>query len=152
MTDRLLTEDEMHAALAKGDERAQRIIAMPAESALLKSQFDQAVWSAMRCLDNFDKGNYTNPQREKVNPNPNLQKKMLLSAFTAVQCVEALQELALPKENASDLQMALLKAVTVYQTNGGDDSESLCIQRFICNYRGGERKLPSGNPPIHRAS
>jgi hypothetical protein len=150
MTDRVLTDIEMHRALEKGDERAQKIIAMPAESALLKAQFDQAVWAATRCLDNFDKSNYTNPQREKINPD--LQKKILLSAFTAVQCVEVLQVDVLPEEKASDLQMTLLKAVTVYQTNGHDDSESLCAQRFICNYREGRSQTLPVTPPIHRAS
>ena len=150
MTDRVLTEYEIKIALRKGDARAQEILSK--SDLVLKEQFDQAVWAAKHCLDNFGLSEFKVRKNDKQSKD--FLKIMLLGSFKAVQCVEVLQtelnrtETSLLLEGrASDLQMALLRAVTVYKTNGEDDSVSFCAQRMISEYRGCE-EVPLGTPSI----
>lgn len=161
MTDRVLTEDEVNEALCKGDERARSIVSALSDPLSLKKQFDQAIWAATHCLENFDLSEFKD--RENDQKPADFLKIMLLGSFKAVQCVEVLQtELnrtatsLLLEGRASDLQMALLKAVTVYKTNGEDDSASFCAQHMISKYRGDEDdfppKTPSANASMPRAS
>lgn len=140
-TDRILTEPEILDALSKGQERAQHIIAQANDDVeTLRSQFDQAVWACEHCLENFSMDEFF--ERDNHQKGAQFLKKILLGAFKAVQCIDDLQGeinsksvLLMHEGRASTLQIALLKAVTVYGTNGRSDVVSLCVERKISEYR-----------------
>ena len=160
MTDRVITEDDKDKildALAKGDKRGKQLVELSVDRSALQRHFEQAVWSAEHCLEHF-----TKTALAEENETPKTLETMFFGAFKAIQCAEVLQtELnftatsLLLEGRASDLQMALLKAVTAYKTNGNFDTESLCALNIINGYRAGLQKPsvpPPANTPINRAS
>ncbi len=136
---RNINSSEVLEALRKGSEKSDKIIISGGN---LKDQFDRAIWAANHLLDNFDKGKFK--KRENYKQDTEFLKLMLLGAFESVQCLGDLQEeinrtsnSSLLMGDADSLHITLLKAVSVYQSNGGSDAKSLCAHRLIKQYRDG---------------
>lgn len=159
--ERSLDKDEIVTALDKGEKRARGLILQnEGNREGLKDHFTIAVTSCERCLDNFSKSEFF--KRENNKKTTEFLKKILLGAFTAAQCVKTLEDnlnettiSLMQKDEATDLQISLLKAVSVYQSNGESDAVSFCTQRKINEYRDGSHitavNLPS-NAPLPRSA
>lgn len=76
---------------------------------------------------------------------------MLMEAFKAVQMVYELQSSVGVEPVYETLHNRLLQAVTVYRTNGENDSPAIDAQRMINAFRTDKRQppsSPSGSPTI----
>lgn len=147
---RNIKSSEVLEALKKGSKKFSGIISSGSD---LKDQFDRAIWAANHLLDNFNKDKFK--ERQNYKKETKFLKLMLLGAFESVQCLGDLQEEINRTSNspllmgdADSLHITLLKAVSVYQSDGDSDATSLCAHRLIKQYRDGGVDAENSSPVV----
>ena len=153
---RRVGKEKIKTALQEGQELAYDAIAESVDVESLSKQFQAVVRVFQACIDNFEKKAFIERGHQKAQTG--FLKIMLLGAFKSVQAAHDIEreiQARMPFQDmmpskASYLQIELLKAVTVYRTNGEHDCYAFDIQQMINKFRWDQKDPPHSllNTPV----
>lgn len=132
-----ISDEDVLAALKKGKQKAKSILDKAPCNRVEKQSYFQQKFHAVamvtnQLLDNFDLIKFQERKNDKL-PISEL-RTMLLGAFEAVSCLEALENHIVGSNlnvTAYGAKIKLIKAASVYASNGQNDPASLCALRMF---------------------
>ena len=144
-----LTTEEIERYLTKGSQKAAQAFARAVDNpSILKTIYDAVLHSTDHTLDNLSKDGYAHKDDIYRGNGHSVSeiglRRLMLCAVEAVQCLEELEpHIDKPDNISPDVDpalgltrhMKLLRAVTVFRSDGTDDTPAMDVEKTIKGYR-----------------